>query len=523
MSGRRILSLWLPRLSTDRLVRMHRRKPAEGTVSSTAPRATLTRANGALVIAALDAAAEAAGLAPGLGFAEARALVPALTVDAHDPDADQVLLDRIAASCDRYTPLVAFSEPDGLFLDITGCPHLFGGEAALLNDLLRRLERQGFAARAAIAGTPGSAWALARSGSGAAPVIASGEEEAALSPLPVAALRLAPDVVSVLHRLGIRRIGDLLRQPRAGLARRFGPETLYRLDAALGRADEPISPRLPAPDLIVDRGFSEPVFSLEAVSAAVLAMAGTLCSTLETRQAGARRLAVSIFHTDGTVHRVEVGASRPLNAPQPMARLFAPRLEALSARVESDSGIDLVRLSVLEAGPAAPAQDDLDGTAAAAADLARLVDTLAARLGADAVCRLHPGDSHQPARAVETCSALADGPADPAPWPVVPDEEPEPPHRPLRLFGRPEPVDAIATVPDGPPLRFRWRKVAYQVAAAEGPERIAAEWWHDGHPALTRDYFRVEDVDGRRFWLFRHGLYERETDRPRWFIHGLFA
>ncbi len=520
MSGRRILSLWLPRLSTDRLAR-EGAGPAGEAAAEGRPVATVTRTGGALVVAAVDAAAEAAGLAPGLGFAEARALVPALAVDAHDPDADRALLLKVADLCDRYTPLVAVSGPDGLFLDVTGCPHLFGGEAALRADLLDRLARAGLSARAAVAATPGAAFALARNGE-RPPVLAEGGERAALAPLPVACLRLAPDVVSVLARLGIRTVGDLLEQPRAGLARRFGAEPLARLDAALGAADEPVSPRLPAPALIVERRFSEPVFCIEAVSAALAAMAEGLAESLLARGEGARRLAVSLFHADGTVHRLEAGASRPVAAAGPIAAVLAPRLEALSARLETDSGIDLLRLAALETGPAAPEQQGFDGTAAAEADLARLVDTLSARLGADAVRRLVPRDTHHPSLACEARPALA---GEGAPWPAPaadPDAPAEPPDRPLRLFDRPEPVEAIATVPDGPPVRFRWRKVSYEVAAAEGPERIAAEWWRDGHPARTRDYFRVEDVDGRRFWLFRHGLYERETDRPAWFVHGLF-
>lgn len=573
MRDRRLLSLWLPRLSTDRLARgaggphpgtrgtgdAPRDDTAAERGAPSRPFATVSREKGALVLAAVDAIAEARGLAPGLGFAEARAQVPDLAVDAHDPDADAALLERVADLCERYTPLVAVSDGDGLFLDLTGCTHLFGGEAPLRADLFDRLRRHGLAVRAAIAGTPGAAWALARHGAGAddplaglaevsgsaarearegctlssgdlpgragalGPIVASGQEASALAALPVAALRLEAEIPPVLRRLGLRTVADLDAQPRAGLARRFGPGLLARLDAALGRADEPIAPRLPPPRFVRERRFADPLFSPDGLRAVLDRLAEGLCETLESRGEGARRLLLALFATDGVVHRVEAGTSAPLIAPDRIAAVLAPRLETVTARLDSDAGVDLVRLAALETGPADPVQGDLEGSAAASADLARLVDALSARLGADAVRRLVPCDTHDPARAVAARPALGTPPATREPGWSAPAAAGVPQERPLRMLQPPEPVEAVAAVPDGPPLRFRWRKVAYEVAAAEGPERIAPEWWRATDQAATRDYFSVEDVDGRRFWLFREGLYGRETDRPGWFLHGVFA
>lgn len=514
----------------------------------------MAKVGAARILAAVDARAEAAGLEPGLGLAEARALVPELAIDPHDPEADAALLDGLATACDRYTPLVALDPPDGLFLDVTGCAHLFGGEAGLRDDLLARLGRAGLAARAAIAGTPGAAWALARYGE--TPILADTDIVDALAPLPVEALRLAPETARSLASLGLRTVARLAGQPRAPLAARFGPLLLRRLDQARGAEDEPITPRRAMPLLVVERRLAEPVFQWDVVAAYLGRLAAALEERLEARGEGARRLVLALFHADGAVSGTEIATTGPVRDPARIAAVFAPKLDALAAARQIDSGIDLIRLMAFETGALTPRQGDLHGHGAAEADLARLVDVLSARLGAAAVTRLVAGDSHIPEfagaalpahpgklesgsesfRSRQLAAARADRGQEQSrgEWATatalnlaeeagVYTSEPEPPERPLRLFPRPEPVEAVAGVPDGPPVRFRWRKLAFVVARAEGPERIAAEWWHGGAVGPTRDYFRVEDTDGRRFWLFREGLYERETAAPRWYLHGLFG
>lgn len=515
----------MPRLATDRAARNRLRSSPFATRLETAtavpPRATVAKVGPALVLAAVDVAAEAAGLEPGQGLAEARALVPELKLDPHDPDADAALLSALATACDRYTPLVALTPPDGLFLDVTGCAHLFGGEADLRSDLLARLGKAGFAARAAIAGTPGAAWAMAHYGKH--PILAGEEAVPALSPLPVAALRIAPETVRLLKSLGLKRIADLSAQPRAPLAARFGPELLSRLDQAFGHADEPISPRRPLPLLMVERRLSEPIFQWDVVTAYLARLAAVLESRLQARGEGARRLTLALFHADGSVSATEAATTGPVRDAGRIAAVFAPKLEALAARLSIDSGIDLIRLAAHETTPVAAHQGDFDGRAEAEADLARLIDILTARLGADAVTRLVSGDSHIPELAGTALAAqrVRSGGQFAAAQAII--AAPDPPERPLRLFARPEPVEAIAAVPDGPPASFRWRKVRYLIARSEGPERIAAEWWQGGAVGPTRDYFRVEDEAGRRFWLYREGLYARETTQPRWYLHGLFA
>lgn len=506
------MHLWLPRLPTDRL--------ASGCVPPEAPRATVDTVRGARVLAAVDEAASGRGLAPGLTLAEARALVPGLRVDAADPDGDAAALRALARAANRYTPLVGLAPPDGITLDITGCAHLFGGEAAMLDDALARLARWRWSAvRGAVAENPAIAWGVARHGPGG--VVPAGHGPAVVDPLPVEALQLPAESVSVLARLGIRTVRQLLMQPRAPLVQRFGPLLARRIDAMAGRDGEPITPLAPVAPYTAERRFAEPLMQMEAVGACLASLAARLCDSLHPHGEGARRLTVRLFHADGTVREATVLASEPLADPARMTRLLAARLERLSERMETDSGIDLIRLHGEETAPLVTLQGEFDGSDAATADLAALVDTLGERLGAGAVQRAVPADTHQPARAEQRLRAR--DALRPVPWPALaPHEAAAPPDRPLRLLSPPEPVETLASVPDGPPVRFVWRRVFHTVAVAEGPERIAADWW-DTPDALTCDYFRVEDTAGRRFWMFRRGLYGRETSAPRWFMHGLFA
>lgn len=461
-----------------------------------------------------DAAARL-GLRPWLGLADAQAMFPALETLPHDPAADAALLGTVADWCESFTPLVGLDAPDGLFLDITGCAHLFGGEAALRKDLLRRLVRQGLRARAAIAATAGCAWAMARHGRQM--IVPPGDEAAVLAPLPLAALRLADDAVGALATAGLKSVGDVMARPRAPLAARHGEGLVRCLDQALGRVDEPVSPRRPVPVYLAERRFAEPI-SLEAHVLDVLAALGDgLGQDMERAGVGARRLEASLFRVDGVVRRIVVGSSLPLRRGATMCRLFTDRLAGAGEDWDAGFGFDMIRLAALETATVVPAQTGLDSRDHGAA-FAALLDHLAARLGAGQVQRLAPRDTHVPERAmalVPATAAVSDMP--------LPEQDSLAPARPLRLLDRPEAIEALAEVPDGPPLGFRWRHAAYQVARAEGPERIAMEWWRPGGQDLpTRDYFRVETADGLRLWLFRAGLFDREQGQPVWYLHGFF-
>ena len=473
------------------------------------------------VLVGIDDTAERRGLHIGLGLAQARAMHPALDVVPEDAGADAGLLESIADWCLRYTPLVACDAPDGLLLDITGCTHLYNGEHALVADLAGRIERAGFAYRLAIAGTIGAAWAAAHYGKPES--YASGEERAVLAPLPLGALRLPPATVAALARVGLKRIGDILPLPRAPLTARFGSDLMRQLDRALGAEHEPLSPRLPVAPYVTEERFAEPIGREEDVLGTIEKLAVRLAFVLERRGDGARRLELALFRTDGEVRRIAAGTSRPLRNPHDIRTLFSERLAALADALDPGFGFDMARLSVMVAEPAPPEQIGMGG-AEDAIEIGRLADRLSARLGAQRVRRLIALDSHIPELAAATVPVQAAAKDDG--WAAFCRHrtEAELPPRPLRLLMRPEPIEAVAEVPDGPPLRFKWRRAFHDVIAAEGPERIEGAWWSE-HGGPARDYFRVEDKAGLRFWLFRAGLYRdfAPGSAPNWFLHGTYA
>ena len=439
-------------------------------------------------------------------LADARAIHPGLIVAEADPAGDAEALGRVAQWCGRWSPWTAPVPPDGIALDVSGCAHLHGGEEELLAEAVERLGRLGIAASAAIAESAGAAWALARFGDAPTVAVPPGGVRAALAPLPVAALRLEPGTVETLLRLGLRRVGDLYPLPRPALVLRFGAGLALRLDQALGARAEPLSPVPPPPARWARRRFAEPIATPDDIRAATALLLETLCRRLAEEGAGARRLALTLYRVDGGACLVEIGTARPAREPRHLLRLFDERL----GEIDPGLGIEDMLLAAMLAERQGPAQLALDRGAREGDDLPALIDRLAARLGPHAVRRPLLVESHWPERAVRLVPPL-----DSARNAVHP---PRP--RPVRFLPRPEPVEAVAPVPDDPPLLFRWRKVMHRVRRAEGPERIAGEWWRGA--AELRDYYRVEDEEGRRFWLYRAGLYR--ADRPaRWYLHGVFA
>ncbi|NIJ41107.1 protein ImuB [Parvibaculum indicum] len=487
---------------------------------------------------ACNGSAREAGIAPGQLVPDAMALCPSLGVHDAAPEADRAALEKLARWCGRYTPwsvadpVGVGAEPDGLLLDISGCAHLFGGEAALLDEMAARLGRFGFGLRAAIASTPGAAWALARYGREAPSVLPAGEEKRALAGLPVRGLRLDRGVADGLSRLGLKRIGDLYDKPRAPLTARFGPVPARRLDEALGRAPEPISPSLPHVPFRTRLHFAEPIARLEHVEEALARLAGDLCSLLAEEHKGARRLRLTLYRVDGEVRELHAGTSAPSHEEGHLARLFREKLDKAGDDFDAGFGIEAMSLACLAADDLAPSQARLTGGGPQAHDLARLIDRLGNRLGPGRVARAEPRASHIPERAVRAVPAMRGASPALAGWAREAAHLPEGVSRPLRLLPAAEPVEVVAEVPEGPPRIFRWRRMTYRVARAEGPERIAPEWWRqdsgqgengkkDG--GRTRDYYRVEDGDGRRFWLYRDGLYTRDEEEPRWYLHGVFG
>jgi protein ImuB len=491
----------------------------------------------------LNAAAEDKGLTAGEPLADARAKAEGLQVRPLDAAADDAALRRVALWATRYTPTASpwcrdmwdeENGADGFFLDIEGAAHLFGGEDRLIADLATRLRDFGLPARLAVAATPGAAWALSHFHASPLFVLPSGDEASALADLPVEALRLAPDIRATLRRLGFKTVGALLDKPRAPFAARFAAQLLQRVDQALGLLDEPLVPIVAPPVYHSLHYLLEPIVTQEAVIARADRLMQTLANVLSRDDAGARALRLCLYRVDGAVETVDVGLTLPTRNVSHVARLLDLKLAALAATHDtgfgSEFGYEAVGLAITHAEPMPARQIEISaafsgesewGNGDAAERYAALIDTLRGRLGPQHVRRFEPVASHSPERAeILTAAGCENARAEETVWPLADEKS-----RPLLLLPQAEPTEVTALVPDGPPRRFSWRGVTYYIAGAQGPERIGDEWWRTpyGNTKPTRDYYLVEDFSGHRFWLYREGLYGRETTDARWYVHGLFA
>ncbi len=456
------------------------------------------------------------GLHAGQKATDARALVPGLALAEAEPEAAAAALTALADWCVRFSPAVALDPPDGLFLDIAGVAHLWGDEAGMMADFRDRLAANGLPFRTAVADTPGAAWALVRFGGDAA-IAPPGGQAPLLGPLPPAALRLDPEASAQIERLGLRRLDQLMALPRGPLARRFGQGTLDRLDQALGLSREALRFRRPPTPWFARLAFFEPISTPDDMARVAHDVLARLCARLEAGGQGARRFELAYHRLDGVALPVDVGLSRAGRDPARIAKLVAPKLEA----IDPGFGIEVITAEAHDVEALSGRQGDIAdrGRPATEEGVAALVDRLVNRLGEDRVWRARPVESHVPELAVERAAPLAQMIAGPRWDPASP--------RPVRLFQHPEALDHVmALTPDDPPSQFRWRGRIHRVQRAEGPERIAEEWWkrdfEDARVGHVRDYYRVEDQEGARFWLFRAGLYD-PAQPARWWMHGLFG
>ena len=509
------MAIWLPRLAVDRW--RHAEGCAKGEGADAEPVALIVEtAHGPRIEAANDAGL-AAGAAPGMRLADARTLCPRLKVVPADLAGDSAFLERLAVWAQRWGPWAAVDPPDGLLVDASAVAHLFGGEARLVADAHASLAARGLTARFAIAPTAGAAWALAHYGPAQAILSPDQSVAAGLADLPVAALRLDHEVLLVLRRLGLKRIGDLAKIGRDALKRRFrkrAPEAspLLRLDQLLGRAAEPLLPVVARPAALVQRRLLEPVRHRELLDRVVADLSLDMAYALETRGEGVRRLELGLWRVDGEAAFRSLELAAATRDAAHVARLFAGKLDDIDAGF----GIELVRLRATWAEPLAPGQADLEAVQEQGTSLAACIDRLTVRLGADAVRRPVAYASHIPERAPRWQAPLAPEPA---------AQEALAFHaRPLKLLDRPEPIAVLYATPDGAPRRVRWRGVVHEVVRVEGPERIAPEWWREKGSTRLRDYYRIEDEQGRRYWIYRAGLVgDGRGGVPDWFLQGLCA
>ncbi|MGJ4859545.1 DUF6504 family protein [Labrys sp. La1] len=505
----RVVSLFLPTWSTDRL----RRKAGEAAPPPEAPLVLIGREGSRRIVVAADAAAQAAGLHVGMPAAKAQVLVPGLIVGDADPVEDAAALDRLALwALQRFAPIVAADPPDGIVIDTTGAHHLHGGEQAMLDMLIDRLAKSGVRACAAVADSWGAAHALARFAARPSIVAPPGHGGPVLMALPLEALRLPPATSTDLRVLGFKCIGDLLAQPRAPLLLRFGPELARRLDQALGALAEPIDP-VRSPDLIeVRRAFPEPIGAAETIARYVGKLVDKLCAALEEKGRGARRLDLLCHRVDSRIAAIRVGMAQPVRDAKRLTRLLCDKIET----IDPGFGIEVMTLGATIAEPLERKQVTSSLIEAVTPDVSDLVDTLANRVGERAIYRAAPVPSDVPERSVCRIAAMAPdtGATWPGHWP-----------RPSRLLVRPEPIDTVALLPDHPPVSFIWRGVRRRVKRADGPERVFGEWWkREAELVAVRDYFRVEDEAGERYWLYRAGDGEdTATGSQRWYLHGVFG
>lgn len=516
---RRFLALCLPYLPSERII------AACGQPET--PFVLTAKRRGAVVITAADRLAAQLGLTIGMRLADARAQLPELLSLDHEPQADARSLAQLAEACERYTPLVAAHPPDSLILDISGAAHFFASEEALAQDAEDRLDHVGYSV----------CWALANSADAALALARHGLKEGAEGHLPVSALNMEASVHQALERAGLYFIGDLAERPRANLAARFGTELTVQLDRILGLEERPLDPVQRLGNITTERRFSEPLTHVDAALEYLGELFDEAAEQLAQRDQGARMIRMTLFRCDGDVARLMIETGAATRDGGLFKRLLQERIGGLNDKLNPGFGYDLIRLTIAASDPLTARQLCLAGNVDHSADQTgdhsgersedeiSLVSQLSTRLGRDKVQQFAAADSHIPEQGLLALPAI--DPPSPTTWQVQASDQP--PLRPLHLFDPPQRVKVIAEVPDGPPYRFTWRRKTHQIIRYEGPERIASEWWQrkngqqPGKAGLTRDYYRVEDVRGRRYWLFRHGLYGEEKANPDWYVHGLFA
>lgn len=516
MAERRILIIWLENWLAD----IH--CPADFRAH---PFAVTQSRQGGAYLADVNFAARQLGVYADMRLTDARALVPDLQTRTFDPVLSQRLLKICVQWANRFTPWVGQMPNHDLVLDITGCAHLFGGERQLAERIRAALAKRHLAARIAIAGTIGTAWALAHYGSETVTLLPDGQEKEALRMLPPAALRLDAPTLALCRKLGFTRIEMLAQLPRNEIRRRIHPDVLSRLDEATGCTGEAVSPARPLPVFNCQQSIAQPITELSAIRYYLAPLVETLCAQLQADGRGAKRVDLKLTATDGRQLGQSIQLSKPIALASHILRLFEDRLERLNHSLVLTYGIDHIYLCASQAVPLMARQSGFSGLFSSQTSIEvgqaffSLCDRLGERLGQSHLLRSVPCANHIPERAVSFVPFLG--------LPTVPECDPETPdERPIIMLPRAEPVEVIADIPDGPPRRFRWRRRLYTVVRAQGPERLAPAWWQNiGKQTedTTRDYFRVEDDNGHRFWVYRDALYGERPVPPVWYMHGFFA
>jgi protein ImuB len=499
--SKRFVSIWFRFLTTDWFTR---RDPA----LAKKPFVLAAPDHGRMVITAVNALALSQNVDIDMVVADARALIPGLEVLDDKPGLTLKLLKGIAEWCTRYTPVAGIDAPDGIILDASGCPHLWGGEKNYIHDIITRLQNLGYHTQAAMADTIGTAWAMARYGKNAS-IIPAGAHGAVLLSLPPAALRIERETVERLYKLGLREIKDFIAMPRSALRRRFGQQFLERIDQALGNKEEIILPVLPVEAYQERLPCLEPIVTPTGIEIALERLLDKLCNRLIQEQKGLRIAVLKGYRVDGKIECISVSTNHPTHNKEHLSKLFALKFSSF----EPALGIEVFILEAQKVEEQIALQEKLWSATQGLNDssLSEMLDRLVCRFGEGHIHRYLPDEHYWPERSVKPASSLTEKKQ--SEWKV---DRP----RPLQLLPRPEPIQVTAPVPDYPPMLFHYKGILHKITKADGPERIEQEWWlQEGQ---HRDYYTVEDETGRRYWLFRSGHYASDKLHG-WFLHGFFA
>jgi protein ImuB len=499
--SKRFISIWFRHLKTDWFIRRN-------SSLKEIPFVLASPDHGRMIVREVNILAQTQGIETGMAVADARAIVPALEVKDDNPALAENLLKGIGEWCIRFTPVVGMDAPDGLLLDVTGCAHLWGGEKPYLSEIKKRLTCFGYDVRVAMADTIGVAWAHARFGKGAA-IIEKGKQPEALLPLPAAAIRILPEVIQRLEKLGLRQISSFINMPRPSLRRRFGEQLLQRLDQALGARVEEVIPMQPV-ELYQERlPCLEPIVSSTGIEIALTRLLEALCQRLQKEEKGLRVALFKCYRVDGKIEQLTIGTNRPSSNPVHLFKLFENKIDT----IEPALGIELFILEAPQVEDTVIVQDQLwqDKAGLANTELAELLDRIEGKIGPGQIHRFVPAEHYWPERSFVLASSIDE--KLPAEWKL---DRP----RPLQVLSKPELIEVTAPIPDYPPMLFRYKGKLHKIAKADGPERIEQEWWLQ--QGQHRDYYSVEDEEGQRYWLFRLGHYDA-AKTYQWFMHGFFA
>ena len=498
---KRFVAIWFRHLKTDWMISRHPEL-------KDLPFVLALPDHGRMRITEVSAVARAKGIYAGMVVADARVILSDVQVFDDKQGLAEKVLNKLCLACIKYTPVTAVDVPNGLVLDVSGCAHLWGSEESYLKNIITKLKNAGYHVRVAMADTIGAAWAVCRYGRLKA-IIQSGEQVNAIMPLPPAGLRLEADVVERLHKLGLIHIGSFMNMQRSALRRRFGQQLLLRLDQAIGNKEEIIQPLIPVEPYCERLPCLEPIQTATGIEIALQTLLEILCKRLQQEGKGLRRSVFKGYRIDGKREQIDISTNHASNNSKHLFKLFEIKI----ASIEPALGIELFTLEALKVEDISISQQTFwtANSSLQSNEVAELLDRFESKFGSDIIHRYLPDEHHLPERSVKLAHSLKEHPT--IAWPN--DKL-----RPIHLFKEPQPIEVTAPIPDYPPMSFRYMGKLHKVQKADACERIESEWWLDG--GLHRDYYVVEDDEGKRYWLFRLGHYN-DNNKPSWFIHGFFA